>query len=128
MTRGRRQAGHCIGCGHSRLEARKLCTRCYDYARNQARRQGLDLAEYMATTTDLRSPGRHSGSQPARHNTSGHRGCYLQRGKWRACIRHRGKAFHLGRFEHLQQAQDAYKAAQRRIQQGLPPRESTSNI
>lgn len=122
MTRGRPMTGNCKGCGHSKLEARQLCTRCYDYARTNARRQGLDLAEYMAITTDLKSPGKHGGSQPAKHNTSGYRGCYPDHGKWRACIRHRGKAFHLGRFDDLEQARIAYANAQLRIQAGLPPR------
>ncbi|MBC8121688.1 MAG: hypothetical protein H7Y22_07620 [Gemmatimonadaceae bacterium] len=64
MTRGIPMTGNCKGCGEKKLQARQLCNRCYDYARNQAQRQGLDLDTYLTTTNDLASPGRY-GDRPA---------------------------------------------------------------
>lgn len=119
MTRGRPMTGTCRGCGVGELQARQLCLRCYDYARTQALRQGLDLDAYLAGTTDLASPGRHH-DRPHKHNRSGHRGCSFDRGKWRASIRFQGKAIYLGRFEKLELARDAYKTAQMRVRAGLP--------
>lgn len=120
MTRGQAMTGPCRGCATDKLYARNLCNRCYDYALSSARRQGLLLGEYVETVEDLASPGRHN-ARPHKHNRSGHRGCSFDRGKWRATIHYQGRSFHLGRFIHLEQAQEAYAAAQMRVRAGLPP-------
>ena len=120
MTRGKTMIGDCKGCGMSKLQARQLCTRCYDFARTQAQRLNLQLSEYLTTTADLRSPGRYT-DQPHRHNRSGYRGCYLDRGKWRVQIRHRGKAIYLGRFDTVEQARAAYEIAQNRLRAVMTP-------
>lgn len=112
--------GNCKGCEAEELQARQLCNRCYDYARTQARRLNLELGNYLMTTADLKSPGRYT-DHPHRHNRSGHRGCYLDWGKWRVQIRYRGKAIYLGRFNTVQQAKLAYEIAQERVRIGLTP-------
>lgn len=47
-------------------------------------------------------------------NTSGHRGVYWDRNKWRARIKHNGKLLHLGSFDELKDAIAARKHAERK--------------
>ena len=69
-----------------------------------------------------KSKGVHDGTadcmlnqKPYKVNTTGVRGVYMQKGKFRAQIQYKGKKYHIGLFDTLEEAKEARKIAEKKI-------------
>lgn len=54
-------------------------------------------------------------SKPYKVNTTGVRGVYMQKGKFRVQIYYKGKRYHIGSFDTLEEAKEARKIAEKEI-------------
>ena len=53
--------------------------------------------------------------KPYKVNTTGVRGVYMQKGQFRAQIQYKGKKYHIGLFDTLEEAKEARKIAEKKI-------------